>query len=288
MRLVTQYLRNNAMKAALTFIVGLLSITLIGCAHIPSVDSRLTNADNLADKNGWHREHIKTSYFELVSYYNKNSSSAASLLTIYVEGDGLAWITPHQASMNPTPINPVALKLSINDTNSHVAYLARPCQFTKDKQCNKHYWTNKRFAEEVVSSSSEAISVLKKVFGAKRLRLIGYSGGGAIAALVAARRNDVSSLVTVAGNLDHEAWSAFHKTTPLRGSLNPYDYKYKLNPIKQIHFVGEQDKVIPPFLTQGFADGSPSMQVIVRQKHGHTCCWVKSWAELQRYIRQER
>jgi len=271
-------------KAALTFIVGLLSTAIIGCTHIPSVDDRLANADNLATKSDWHREHIKTSYFEFVSYYKK-SSSTALLLTIYIEGDGLAWVTPRQVSMDPTPINPVALKLAINDVNSHVAYLARPCQFTKNKRCNKRYWTNKRFAEEVISSSNDAISTIKKDFGAKQLRLIGYSGGGAVAALVAARRNDVVSLVTVAGNLNHNTWTDFHKISPLTGSLNPNDYRSKLNTIKQLHFVGAQDEVNPPFLTQDFAKGSPNTQVIVRLQQGHACCWENSWAELQRYIK---
>jgi len=273
------------MKAALTFIVGLLSTAIIGCTHIPSIDNRLANADNLAKINDWHREHIKTSYFEFVSYYKSNTPSTALLLTIYIEGDGLAWITPRQASMDPTPINPVALKLAISDTNSHVAYLSRPCQFTKNKRCNKHYWTNKRFAEEVISSSNDAISTIKKVFGAKQLRLIGYSGGGAVAALVAARRNDVTSLITIAGNLNHSAWTRFHKASPLTGSLNPNDYLSELNTIKQLHFIGAQDEVIPPFLTQDFAKDSPNTQIIVLQQQGHTCCWENSWSELQRYIK---
>jgi len=272
-------------KAALTFIVGLLSTAIIGCTHIPSVDNRLANADNLAEKNDWHREHIKTSYFEFVSYYKKNTTPTALLLTIYIEGDGLAWITPRQISMDPTPINPIALKLAISDTNNHVAYLARPCQFTKNERCNKHYWTNKRFAEEVISSSNNAISIIKEAFGAKQLRLIGYSGGGAIATLVAARRNDVISLVTVAGNLNHNAWTDFHKISPLTGSLNPSDYRSKLNTIKQLHFVGAQDEVIPPLLTQDFAEDSSNTQVIVLQQQRHTCCWENSWVELQRYFK---
>jgi hypothetical protein len=44
-----------------------------------------------------------------------------------------------------------------------------------------------------------------------------------VASLVAARRHDVVRLVTVAGNLDHLAWTTLHGVSPLTGSLNPAD-----------------------------------------------------------------
>ncbi|GAB2181920.1 hypothetical protein DLREEDagrD3_21430 [Denitratisoma sp. agr-D3] len=49
--------------------------------------------------------------------------------------------------------------------------------------------------------------------GARRLTLVGYSGGAA--ALLAARCSDVVRLVTIAGNLDHRAWTRYHHITTL-------------------------------------------------------------------------
>jgi pimeloyl-ACP methyl ester carboxylesterase len=40
----------------------------------------------------------------------------------------------------------------------------------------------------------------------RRIGLIGYSGGGALATLIAERRGDVAWLITIAANLDLAAW----------------------------------------------------------------------------------
>ena len=47
-----------------------------------------------------------------------------------------------------------------------------------------------------------------------KLELIGYSGGAAVAVLLAARRNDVKIIRTVARDLNHELMSEYHHTTP--------------------------------------------------------------------------
>jgi hypothetical protein len=66
----------------------------------------------------------------------------------------------------------------------------------------------------VISASNQAVDALKQRYGAQEIVLVGYSGGGAVAALVAARRTDVVRLVTVAGNLDHLAWTHLHSVPP--------------------------------------------------------------------------
>ena len=132
------------------------------------------------------------------------------VLTVYIEGDGLAWRTRSIPSTNPTPIDPVGLKLALAHPLGNAAYLARPCQYVGGhtaRGCDQSYWTNKRFAREVIESSNEALTTLKLEFGARHLQLVGYSGGGAVAALLAAKRDDVIRLVTVAGNLEHLAWT---------------------------------------------------------------------------------
>ncbi|NIQ12880.1 MAG: alpha/beta hydrolase, partial [Candidatus Dadabacteria bacterium] len=74
---------------------------------------------------------------------------------------------------------------------------------------------------------------------------VGYSGGGTVAALIATRRNDVSSLTTIAANLDHAEWTRLHHISPLTGSLNAVNFIDKIENIDQLHFVGGKDKIVP-------------------------------------------
>ncbi|WP_202905006.1 alpha/beta hydrolase family protein [Neptunomonas antarctica] len=257
---------------------------LHGCVSIPSVQDRTKNAQQLAAQQGWEAHIIKTPSFNLMSY--QPPMHQIEQLTIYIEGDGLAWITSRQVSSNPTPSNPLALKLALSDSTSTSVYLARPCQFVTDKYrhgCENKYWTNARFSPEVISAMNQAVSQLKEKFQASRLVLVGYSGGGAVAALLASMRDDVVKLITIAGNLDHQEWTDFHHISPLKGSLNAADYRQQLSAIEQIHFVGEKDKVIPPFLAQRFIGGlsvSAKAKVVVVPEQTHGCCWDSLWPDV--------
>jgi len=80
------------------------------------------------------------------------SIPTAELLTIYIEGDGLSWIDASTPSNEPTPMDPLALKLALRD-DAPSAYLARPCQYVAEdrkKSCAQKYWTYSRFSEEVI------------------------------------------------------------------------------------------------------------------------------------------
>ena len=204
-----------------------LLILFVGCTHNPpSQIERRDNADRLALAANWEKQTLPSKPLSLVAYTPKHRDKA-SVLTVYIEGDGLAWITKSLVSTDPTPQNPVGLKLALRHPDGVAVYLARPCQYIADANahnCNKAYWTDGRFSPSVIASSQEAINILMQQFGAKKLQLIGYSGGGAVAALIAAQRNDVIGLLTVAGNLDHKSWTREHRITPLRSSLNPAYY----------------------------------------------------------------
>lgn len=256
-----------------------------GCSH-HSATQRLEKADQLAIQYGWQRTTLNTKPFELISYLPKNFTSN-NVLTVYIEGDGFAWRTSRRPSSDPTPHNPVALKLALQHPNKSVAYLARPCQYqniqSSQSMCNQSYWTNKRYATEVIDASEHALTQLKERFNASKLILVGYSGGGAIAALLAARRDDVVKLITVAGNLDHQAWTQLHNLSPLTGSLNPIDYQKQLHTIPQVHFVGENDNNVPPLLNKNFIatyDSDMFATVIVVPEQSHNCCWQEIWPQI--------
>ncbi|MDP2400400.1 MAG: alpha/beta hydrolase, partial [Actinomycetota bacterium] len=246
---------------------------------------RWQHADRLAEQAGWQKLHIPAGSFVLTAYAPLHAAPVDAL-TVYIEGDGLAWLTRSQPSNDPTPRNPVGLQLALRHPHGLAVYLARPCQYVapQDAQnCRQAYWTDGRFAPEVIDASDLAISELMRRFGAERLELVGYSGGGAVAALVAARRKDVLRLVTVAGNLDHRAWTEIHRVPALAGSLNAADAWRALDGIPQRHFVGGSDQIVSRVVANSYAAHFPpgrKPEIVVVPGFDHACCWVDAWPEL--------
>lgn len=270
----------------------LLALTLTACRTLPTPDERRQHADALAIPHGWHAIHIPAGQFELTAYLPAKPSKDDTL-TIYLEGDGFAWQTAHQPSANPTPLDPLGLRLALAHPQGNAAYLARPCQYTGagTPPCAEGYWTNQRFAPEVVNATNSAIDALKARFAAQRLNLVGYSGGAAVAALAATTRHDVDQLVTVAGNLDHRAWTTYHRIRPLTGSLNPADAKQQLARVRQVHWSGGKDQIVPTSVVNAFASNwpsteEPSIQIVKDNDHRHG--WVENWPALWKASLQAR
>lgn len=266
----------------ISILITMLALVLSGCAHI-SPEERTQNAESLAAAGSWEKFYIQTNYFTMAAFAPKHNNFAQTL-HVYIEGDGLAWQHRRLPSQDPTPVNPLALKLALKDPQAAV-YLARPCQYVqgRKKGCEQRYWTHARFSAEVIEASSQAITVLKDQYQAQKLVLIGYSGGGAVAALVAAQRSDVDRLITVAGNLDHAQWTTFHHVSPLSESLNPVDYWPHLQFIEQLHLVGANDKVIPASISRSFLQHSANTgkhRLRIIEGFDHHCCWVEQWPDL--------
>lgn len=255
---------------------------LYGCASFLP-DDRRQNTDKVAGEHGWHQLILQAGKFDLIAYVPKQVKPS-HLISIYIEGDGLAWLTPSQPSLDPTPIHPLGLELAMSQARGLAVYLARPCQFTgieTNRNCAVTYWTDRRFSPDVIQAIDAAIGQLKQRFNADQLELIGYSGGGAIATLVAARRNDVVRLVTVAGNLDIDAWTSLHHSSALRHSLNPADAWEKLLHTKQIHLVGSADKNMSSMIAESYRMRFPEQYrpaIDIIQDFDHHCCWVEQWS----------
>jgi pimeloyl-ACP methyl ester carboxylesterase len=263
------------------FLPVLLLFLLAACSSIPSPRERQLHANALAIQMNWQSLRLRSGRFDLLAYVPRHIGTDETL-TIYIEGDGFAWVSGSMPSADPTPREPLALKLALAHPGGNAAYLARPCQYVDAEQppCAQHYWTEMRFAEEVIVSENFAVDALKQHFGARRLVLVGYSGGGAVAALLAARRDDVTRLVTVAGNLDHRAWTAHHRVAPLSGSHNAADVAERLAHLPQTHYVGAKDRVIPPELSQHWPHaiiGPQAANLHVIPDADHACCFAKQW-----------
>ena len=265
-------------------ILGFLTILASGCATLSSSLDPGVGADQIAQEHNFTRLKIPTNRFRLLSYTKFREPGAP--LTVYIEGDGRAWLSKNHLSDDPTPFHPMVLQMASLDSSPNVVYLGRPCQYdgtASEKPCGPEYWSNKRFSEEVIASMNEAIDQLKHASAAKEIHLVGYSGGAAVAVLVAARRKDIASLRTIAGNLDPEAVNRYHKVDPLAGSLNPMDVAAKLSNLPQLHFIGTQDNMVPPFISQNFKQKmgkSECIQVIEYKGVTHYKGWKERWLEM--------
>lgn len=111
------------------------------------------------------------------------------------------------------------------------------------------------------------------------LRLVGYSGGGAAAALLAAQRSDVACLVTVAAPLDTQAWTLAKNVSALSESQNPLDVAAKLRGMPMTHFSGGSDNVVPPSVNQQFMQQAQTREV-VKPGFDHDVQWLKAWPAL--------
>jgi hypothetical protein len=266
----------------LAIIIGYLC--LLGCIVTTiSPEMRAEKVEDLAKLKAWQSYRITAEPF-IIQAYGSHSSLKQDVLTIYIEGDGLAWLAANLPSRNPTPLNPVAFMMAMNDHNYHpIVYLARPCQyvFNKDWQgCQQAYWTNLRFSQDVITAMNQAIDFLKQTYDVKKIILIGYSGGGTIATLLAARRGDVKKLITVAAVLDLKQWIKSEGLSPMQGSLDPADEWQNLLSIPQTHWVGGKDKVVPKEIAYAFANHfpvgkRPSIKIV--PDFDHICCWATAW-----------
>jgi hypothetical protein len=262
------------------FIVLFIVFYLGGCATPPFFSGRSLAAGDIAGKNGFTKNLIPGRNFTLVSYVK--IGKVGDPLVIYIEGDGLAWESRSRVSSDPTPTGQLVMRLAVLDPSPNVAYLARPGQYVSlgASPCDAKYWTAKRFSPEVIDDADLAVSRLRDIAGARSVSLVGYSGGGAVAALVAARRDDVTGLRTIAGNLDCDAVSKSNNVSPLKGSLNPVDIADKLKTVPQRHFIASGDRIIPVSVAESFADKAGDVKhesITVVKGATHHSGWEAKW-----------
>lgn len=230
-------------------------ILLNGCSRsIPNIQERKAKIfsllENTKTAQNIKQKNIETKNFDIFTL--QNNLKKCKNISVYIEGDGFAWKTRNIISSNPTPLNPIGLKLMLANKNKCSIYLARPCQYINSKNCSKKYWTSHRFSEEIIVSYEEILLKIKNINHNNTFTLLGFSGGGAIATILSTKRNDIKKLITIAGNLDTKAWTDFHDITPLKGSLNPANFTSKLESINQMHFIGKKDNIIPKIIYNSF------------------------------------
>lgn len=247
----------------------LLVLALTGCA------APAARVDRLAKQQGLEAQWIEGDGFQH-RIYRKRGQAAAGPLHIYIEHDGLPWRTETDVSSDPTPRDPLMLRLMAQDPASSI-YLGRPCYFgtATAPGCTPDLWTHARYSEAVVNSMGAALR--RALEPGQTVVFLGYSGGGALAMLLAERTPHTQAVVTLAGNLDIDAWARHHAYTPLRDSLNPAT-RPPLDPhIIQRHYLGAADQNVPPAVVKRFTDARRAGEVFEVPQFDHRCCWADIW-----------
>ncbi len=226
----------------------------------------LTGCSSITVPNDFVYQEIQTDTFNLASWQKITNPKAK--YKVYVEGDGYAFDRYGRPTKDPTPRGTLVRKFAFNDKNENVIYLARPCQYIKSPICSQRHWTTARFSSEVINSEYQAI---KEIVGNNDVIFIGFSGGAQIVGLVSSAKQglNVEKIITIAGNLDHQAWTDYHNLLSLNESLNLADYYNNFIKIPQIHYVGEKDRVIPPTLVKQFIKNNAPVIVVPKATHNN-------------------
>lgn len=221
---------------------------------------------------------ISTRTFEIASW--QKITNPHGTYKIYIEGDGYAFNAQGQPSSDPTPRGTLVRELAFGDNSPNVIYLSRPCQYVKSKICSARHWSTARFAPEIINAEYEAI---KQIVGNQPVILIGFSGGAQVAGLIASAKPglNVKKIITIAGNLDHLAWTQYHHLPPLNESMNLESYRQQFQSIPQIHYVGTDDSVIPPELVSTFVGSSGAVIKVKGASHNHgwEAIYPQIWSE---------
>ena len=242
---------------------------------------------NLAAKNdGLVREVITQGDLPLVIYRDEHIPRSSEI-HFYFDGDGSPWVDGARVARDPTSRSKLILKLMAEDDAPKIL-IGRPCYYieasARPDNCTDALWTSQRYDNVVVTSMRAAVKRQIAAYQAKQVVLIGYSGGGTLAALVAAELDLVDILITIAANLNVDDWISHHGYTPLARSLNAANFPQLPQHIKQFHFVGGKDENVLPSNTRSVVAGQQKAELIGRAGYTHECCWPKTWASTLRDI----
>ena len=237
----------------------------------------------VANEYGFHPLTIETNSFEHQIYTNTEAKKGLNkdTLHVYLDGDGTPWEHSRWIARDPTSRNPIILQLMEIDQQPAI-FLGRPCYhgFSTAPQCHYRFWTSHRYSRQVVDSMAMALNIWQQKHGYSKVSLIGFSGGGALALLIAPNIPGLETVVTLAANLDVAAWSRYHGYRLLQDSLNPADQLLISNP-KQIHIAGPKDKIVPPMVIKSYLEKQKGLSTyLVYDNHDHYCCWSDQWAEI--------
>jgi len=220
---------------------------------------------------------IQSQGFSLLTFHHLRPTQ---VVHVYIEGDGQPWIND-QIAADPGPANLVALSLMKKDSSASF-YLGRPCYFQlkikPGPACGPSLWTRARYSRQVVNVLVKALLSQSDLNAYDEWVLVGHSGGGTLAYLMAQQLPKVKKVVAISSNLDVNAWVAYHHYAPLDQSLDPTAIE-PAKPLKIFYLAGGKDVNVPLALNQHFLN-QINAEIIIREEYDHSCCWDKEWPGL--------
>jgi len=252
--------------------MSLILVSALGCATVQQDDKRLPWLHN-TPKSYEIRAVIGKPFIHQTISMNLPGQGA---LHVYIHGDNLS--ASLHGGAKPLNSAPLLWSLMQHDINDSVL-IARPCYYLTDasasQHCDQSHWLSHRFSEQVLNSMAHAIKGVATQYPDQPITLIGYSGGGALALLLAHRIDNVHGVVTLAGNVDTDAWQKHHQYKPLTGSLNPMT-DARLTGVNHLHVIGDSDSNVLAAWTRQFAEqhlGRLSIKQQLSHEHGWTAYW---------------
>lgn len=197
-------------------------------------------------------------------------------MRVYFGGDGIPWKDGTKNS-NPSGTSRLAFELFLKDPKA-THYLSRPCYDIEPMPsgCQPKLWTSDRYSKEVIRTMTEAIM---HVADNSDVELVGYSGGGTLAVLLAQQIPQVTRVLTLGANLDHTAWTNFHGTPALSGSENPALNGGHITG-SELHLFGQNDLEVPAVVNRRYFDNNPRANIGVIDDFDHRCCWLEQWPQI--------
>lgn len=245
--------------------------------------------------------------FPLRAFYGAGAQPG-TVLHVYLEGDGADWrkvkvydptiqctkeiaesCSPtrvvYKIPDDPTPRRPLMLSLMEQDHSARL-YLGRPCYFgfAAMPPCNPDLWTLGRYSPLVITAMAEALERFLAEHSYQKIVWLGHSGGGTLAMLLATRFPQSVAVVTLAGNLNVVGWAKHHNFTPLSRSLDPAREPPLPAHIRQRHYVGALDTVIPAELVAEAVAAQPGAQLEVLPEVGHQRGWPPYWPAILAFL----
>lgn len=236
------------------------------------------NFDRQAEHHKLQKKIITGKAFDLVIY--RNTASDPKQLHVYIGGDGRPWLQNRYKSIDPTTRRMTTLALMVLDKNPAI-YLGRPCYHSNGigRGCSDKWWTSHRYSKTAVNDMRDVLDQYLTGHNVEYLTLIGFSGGGTIAMLLAPLLKQTATVITISGNLDTDAWARMHNYTPLFGSSNPARQAKSHKKIRKTHLIGLQDKNIPvDAIIEHFAK-QQNTEIVLYPEFTHHCCWREMWPD---------
>lgn len=253
------------------FILLLMVLPLPGCV------SPAMRLQQQAEHQGFEILELPAREFKLQAFL-KLPANVLPRLHVYLEGDGLPWKDGRVPSAEPTTRESIVLPLMAIDPLPSL-YLARPCYngHALDAGCNNALWTQARYGAAVVDAMTQGLVDFCRRHQVRELVLIGHSGGGSLAMLLAGRLPQTRAVVTLAGNYDIDVWADYHGYLGLRDSLNPANLAD--SGVMEWHVLARRDAVVPPVLfEQRLRQRKKSRVMIIDADHHQG--WIEIWPSL--------